>query len=163
MEVLAWVFLIITFAFVAVTLFNIVRYSIEIMCFRRELKNAERVRCLPNAINVEGEVLEIHEKRWSQLDVQYTVRLAYSIGERFFYRDFTFLNKASLRIGAKVTLMCDVGEPENAVVSDGSQASSLHGLISKMIGNIILVIIGMAAAYLNFLLGVGEIVLGMRG
>lgn len=163
MEVLAWVFLIITFAFIAIVLFNIVRYSIEIMYFRRELKNAERVRLLPNALSVEGEVLEIHEKRWSQWDVQYTVKLGYSIGERFFYKDFTFLNKASLRVGAKIKLLCDGAEPENAVVSDGSQASSLNGLISKMIGNIILVIIGMAAAYLNFLLGVGEIVSRMRG
>lgn len=163
MEALAWVFLIITFAFIAIVLFNIVRYSIEITYFRRELKNAERVRRMPNALSVESEVLEIREKRWSQWDVQYTVKLGYSIGERFFYKDFTFLNKQSLRAGAKVALLCDVGDPENAVVSDGSQASSLHGLISKMIGNIILVIIGMAAAYLNFLLGVGEIVSRMRG
>lgn len=157
MEALAWVFFIFTLVVIAVTLFNIVRYSIEIIYFRRELKNAKRVLRLPNALNVEGEVLEIHEKRWSQWDVQYTVKLAYSVGERFFYKDFTFLNKASLRIGLKIKLLCDGGEPENAVVEDGSQASSLNGLISKMIGNIILVIIGMAAAYLNFLLGVGEI------
>ena len=134
-------FLIITFVFVAVTLFNIVRYSIEIMYFRRELKNAERVRRLPNALNVDGEVLEIHEKRWSQWDVQYTVKLAYSVGERFFYKDLTFLNKASIRTGAKVKLLCDGSEPENVVVENGSQVSSLNGLISKMVGNIILVII----------------------
>lgn len=163
MEALAWVFFIFTLVVIAVTLFNIVRYSIEIIYFRRELKNAKRVLRLPNALNVEGEVLEIHEKRWSQWDVQYTVKLAYSVGERFFYKDFTFLNKASLRIGLKIKLLCDGGEPENAVVEDGSQASSLNGLISKMIGNIILVIIGMAAAYLNFLLGVGEIMSKIGG
>lgn len=163
MEVLAWVFLIVTFAFIAVALFNVARYSVEIMRFGRELKDAERVRRSPNALNVEGEVLEIREKRLSQWDVQYTVKLAYSVGERFFYKDLTFLNKASVRVGAKIKLLCDGGEPENAVVLDGSQTSSLHGLISKTIGSIVLVIIGMAAAYLNFLLGVGEIFSKIRG
>ena len=152
-----WVFLIFTFAIVAITLFNVVRYSIEIIYFRHELKNAERVRRSPNALKIDGEVLEIREKRWSQLDVQYTVKLAYNVGERFFYKDLTFLNKASLRQGAKIKLLCDSEDPEIVVVEDGSQANSLHGLISKMIGNIILVIIGMAAAYLNFLLGFAEV------
>lgn len=158
MVVIVWVFLIISIAFAAITLFNVVRYSIEIIYFKRELKIAERVRHLPNALNVEGEVLEIREKRWSQWDVQYFVKIAYSIGERFFYKDFTFLNKASIKTGAKIKLLCDGDAPENVVVADGSQASSLNGLISKMIGNIILVIIGMAAAYLDFLLGFAEVV-----
>ena len=157
MAVFVWVFLIITFAFVAITLFNVVRYSIEILYFRHELKNAERVRRLPNALKIDGEVLEIREKRWSQWDIQYTVKLAYSVGERFFYKDLTFLNRASLRQGAKIKLLCDSEAPENIVVEDGSQANSLRGLVSKMIGNIILVIIGMAAAYLNFLLGIAEV------
>lgn len=156
MVVIVWGFLIITIAFSAFTLFNVVRYSIEIIYFKRELKNAERVRHLPNALNIEGEVLEIREKRWSQWDVQYFVKIAYSVGERFFYKDFTFLNTASIRSGAKIKLLCDGGEPENVVVEDGSQASSLNGLVSKMIGNIVLVIIGMALAYLDFLLGFAE-------
>lgn len=157
LNIIVWTLVIFAFGAGAFVLFNIVRLIAKIMYFKHEIKNADCVRRLPNKIGVEAEVLEIREKRLSRLDVQYTVKLAYSIGERFFYKDFVFLNRASLRAGAKMTLLCDSADPENAVMEDGSETESLRLLIHQIRINIFLIIISSIVCAMSILLDLGEI------
>lgn len=119
---------------------------------KRELKLAERVASLPDALNVEGEVVGIHEEQHTRWDIQYTATIVYSVGQRSFYGDFTFLNRGSLRTGTKIDVLCDRSDPASSASADGSQIKALRKLISLQIRSIVLFPIFVIVCYI-FVLG----------
>lgn len=120
-----------------VTLY-MMKYVPKLARLKRELKIAERVAALPDALNVVGEVVSIHEERYTRWDIQYIATIEYSVGQRSFYGDFTFLNRGSLRTGAKIGVLCDRNNPASSASADGFQIKALRKLVFMQIRAIIL-------------------------
>ena len=118
-----------TLAVAAVVTLYMVKYVPKLTRLKRELKIAERVAALPDALNVEGEVVSIHEEQHTRWDIQYIATIVYSVGQRSFYGDFTFLNRGSLRTGAKIDVLCDRSNPASSAAADGSQIKALRKLV----------------------------------
>lgn len=127
-----------TLAVVAVVTIYLVKHIPKLMRLKRELKAAKRVSALPDALNVEGEVIDIHEEQHTRWDIQYIATVVYSVGQQSFYGDFTFLNRGSLRTGAKIDVLCDRSDPASSAAADGSQLKALRKLVSIQARAIIL-------------------------
>lgn len=130
-----------TLAVIAVVTIYLFHYIPKIAHYRSELKSAERVCSLPDAMNVEGEIVELREEHHTQWDVQYTATIVYYIGQINYYGDFTFLNRGSLRVGTKIGLLCDSNDPASAAAADGSQITALKKIISIRTFGVILMFI----------------------
>lgn len=141
----------VTLAFVAIVTVNMVRDIPKLTRLKRELKAAKRVAALPGALTVEGEVVGIREERYTRWDIQYLATVVYSVGQRSFYGDFTFLNRGSLRTGAKIGVLCDSKDPASAASADGSQIKALQKLVSIQVRAIILMLIFSFGFYMIFL------------
>ena len=130
-----------TLAMTAFVTFYLFHYIPKITHYRNELKNAERVCSLPDALNVEGEVVGLQEEHHTQWDVQYTATIVYNIGQINYYGEFTFLNRGSLRVGTKIGLLCDSCDHTSAAAADGSQITALKKIISIRTFGVILMFI----------------------
>lgn len=130
-----------TLAVAAVVTIYLVKHIPKLTRLKRELKAAKRVSALPDALNVEGEVIDIHEEQHTRWDIQYTATVVYLVGQRSFYGDFSFLNRGSLRTGAKIDVLCDGSDPASSAAADGSQIKALRKLISIQVRAIILILI----------------------
>lgn len=126
-----------TIALVALVTFYLLKYIPKINRYKRELKNAERVAALSDALNVEGEVVSIHEEKQTRWDIQYTATIVYYVGQITYYGEFTFLNCGSLRVGTKIGLLCDSSDYSSAAAANGSQISALKKLISIRLSGMI--------------------------
>lgn len=141
-----------TLAVAAIVTIYMVKYVPKLTRLKRELKIAERVAALPDALNVEGEVVSIHEEQHTRWDIQYIATIVYSVGQLSYYGDFTFLNCGSLRTGAKIDVLCDKSNPASSASADGSQIKALRKLISIQTKSIVLFLIFVVACY-TFMLG----------
>lgn len=140
-----------TLAVAAVVTIYLVKHIPKLTRMKRELKAAKRVSALPDALNVEGEVVSIHEEQFTRWDIQYIATIVYSVGQQSFYGDFTFLNRGSLRTGAKINVLCDGSNPASSAAADGSQIKALRKLVSIQARMIILMPILCFGFYLIFL------------
>lgn len=111
------------------------------------LKEANRLRQSYDVISVEAEITDITTKRWNPMDTQYIVDLTYSVGECTYNKQITLHNKQSLRVGQILILLCDSDDPEKAVLQNGEEEESIKSLTFALIVDIILVILGIIAAY----------------
>lgn len=98
----------------------------------------KRIKNDPDVISVEAEIIEIHEERLGDMDTQYNTKLYYEVGYQKFYKDFILINKQSLRVGQKLTLLCDSSEPEKALIQDYSGTFGEHFGIKSTVFNLII-------------------------
>ncbi len=129
MEWLEWINRLIQiglYIFIARTVFRLIRISLRLTFYKRELKFAERLKGSPNAEIVSAKVIGLYERRLSQWDILYTANVVYKIGEMHYTRNVYILNKGSLRTGAELRLIADKNEPQNAVSEDGSQSDIIR-------------------------------------
>lgn len=104
-------------------------------------KAADELRKKLDVFSVEGEVLNFTSHRVSQLDTFHNVSISYMVDTFTYYKDIVLFNRGSLRVGQKVTLLCDNDNFQNAVVQNGDEEEALKRLVFKLICLIIWLII----------------------
>lgn len=157
MEWLEWINRLIQiglYIFIARTVFRLVRISLRIMFYKRELKFAERLKGSPNAEIVSAKIIGLHEKQLSQWDILYTANVVYKIGEMHYIRNVCVLNKGSLRTGGELRLIADKNEPQNAVSEDGSQADVIRICRRHLISHIFLLACLVIGVYCFYRFGI---------
>lgn len=117
---------IVLYIFIVWTVFRLIRISLRLTSYKRELKYAERLRGSPNAEIVSAKIIGLHEKQLSRWDILYTANVVYKIGEMHYIRNVCILNKGSLRTGANLRLIADKNEPQKAVAEGGSQSDIIR-------------------------------------
>lgn len=127
-----------TIAVIAVVVIYMVKNIPKLLILKRELKTVKRVSALPDALTVEGEIASIHSEQVSHWDIQYTATVVYTVGERSFYNDITFLNRGSLRAGQKLDILCDSDDPVSSAAADGTQITAVRKLISRQVRLLVL-------------------------
>lgn len=140
-----------TIAVIAVVVIYMVKNIPKLLILKRELKTVKRVSALPDALTVEGEIASIHSEQVSHWDIQYTATVVYTVGERSFYNDITFLNRGSLRAGQKLDILCDSDDPASSAAADGTQITALRKLISRQVSLLVLFPILCFGYYMIFL------------
>lgn len=133
-----------------VLLINVSFVLARLIPILRRHREAKRVRGKTGVISVEAEVIGISSERLSELDTQFNVKLRYEVGSAIYYKDIVLLNRHSLRMGQKFTLLCDEDDPENATVQDGSETDSTGNLIFNLCLDIVLLIIDAVTNCLEF-------------
>lgn len=118
----------------------------------RRHREAKRVGRDLSVFSVEAEVVEINSERLNDLDTQFNVKLCYTVGYEKYYKNIVLLNRHSLRMGQKMTLLCSEDDPENATLQDGSETDSTGNLIFNLCLDIVLLIIDTALNCLEFIL-----------
>lgn len=100
-----------------------------------KLQNEKRLRESMgyDAFSVEGEVINFTTTKVGQMDTQYDAQVMYIVGNTRYYKDVVFHNRGSLRVGARVTLLCDNEDPSNAVLQGEEQEETLKGLIFALV------------------------------
>lgn len=130
--------LLIVFIGAAIDLIAVSRRLIPMMKRAREIK---RIKNDPDVISVEAEIIEIHEDRINDMDMQYNVKLYYEVGYQKFYKNFILINKQSLRVGQKLTLLCDSSDPEKAMIQDQNGLSGESFGIKSMVFNLVIAVL----------------------
>lgn len=130
-----------TITLATLVVFYLLKFIPKITRYRRELKSAERVCSLPDAMNVKGEIVEIREEHHTQWDVQYNATVVYYVGQITYYSEYTFLNRGSLRTGEKIDVLYDRNDPASSAAADGSQITALKKIISIRTFGVILMFI----------------------
>ncbi len=130
------ILLFIVFIGAAINLISVLKRLIPMMKRVREIK---RLKNDPDVISVEAEIIEIHEEQIGDMDMQYNVKLHYEVGYQKYYKDFILINKQSLRIGQKLTLLCDSFEPEKALIQNYSETFGEEFGIKSTIFNLVIV------------------------
>lgn len=120
---------------------NIIYDIVKMIPLIKRLREIKRVQNSPYVISVEGEILEISEKRLNRWDTEYDLKVYYEIGYEKFYKNIVLINKQAVRVGQKITLLCDSDEPENAIIQDGYEKGMMKSYIVNLIIAIICVII----------------------
>lgn len=128
--------LLIVFVGAAIDLISVLKRLIPMMKRVREIK---RIKNNPDVISVEAEIIEIHEERISETDMQYNVKLHYEVGYQKYYKNFILINKQSLRVGQILTLLCDSFEPEKALIQNYSETFGEEFGIKSTIFNLVIV------------------------
>ena len=136
------VLLLINVYFVLKKLIPIIRRHREAKCVGRDL----------SVFSVEAEIIEINSEKLNDLDTQFNVKLCYMIGYEKYYKDIVLLNRHSLRMGQKMTLLCNEDDPGNATLQDGLETDSTGNLIFNLCLDIVLLIIDTGLNCLEFIL-----------
>ena len=118
----------------------------------RRHREAKRVGRDLSVFSVEAEIIEINSEKLNDLDTQFNVKLCYMIGYEKYYKDIVLLNRHSLRIGQKMTLLCNEDDPGNATLQDGLETDSTGNLIFNLCLDIVLLIIDTGLNCLEFIL-----------
>lgn len=126
-------------------LINLISAIIKIIPMSKRLKEIKRAKNSFNSISVEAEIIEIHTKPLDDLDTEYDVKLYYEVGYQKFYKNFILVNKQALRVGQKLTLLCDGDNPEQALIQDFESKLGESFQMKSVIVNIIVDILIMAA------------------
>ncbi len=126
---------------VALAVINIIYDIIRMIPLIKRLREIKRVQSSAYVISVEGEILELSDERLNHWDTKYKLKVYYEVGYEKFYKDIVFINKQAVRVGQKITLLCDSDEPENAIVQAGYEKDMLKSYIVNLIIAIICVII----------------------
>lgn len=140
-----------TIAVIAVVVIYMVKNIPKLLILKRELKTVKRVSTLPDVLMVEGEIASIRSEQVSHWDIQYTATVVYTVGERSFYNDITFLNRGSLRAGQKLDILCDSDDPASSAAADGTQITAVRNLISRQVRLLVLFSILCFGYYMIFL------------
>ncbi len=111
----------------------------------KRINEIKRARNSYNAISVEAEIIAIQTKPLDKLDTEYDVKLYYEVGYQKFYKDFILVNKQALRIGQKLTLLCDGDDPEQAYIEEFNDKFGENYQMKNVIVNIVISILIMLA------------------
>lgn len=139
-----FIVIIVKIALVAVGLFLAYRiYFIvkKLAALTKRKKTADELRQKLDVFSVEGEVMNFSSNRVSRLDTFYFVSVSYMVDSITYYKDIVLFNRGSLRVGQKVTLLCDNDNVENVVVQNGDKEEALKRLVLRAIWLIIWLII----------------------
>lgn len=135
------------FLLIAIGILLLINFCINFLklipVFRRN-REARRVRNDSNVLSIEAEVVEINTEKLNDLDTQFNVKLRYIVGSKTFYKDIVLLNRHSLRVGRKLTVLCDYDNPYIATLQDGSEKESTGNLIVNLFLDTVLLIIDVA-------------------
>lgn len=149
-------FLLIVFIVAVIDLVPVIKRLIPLAKRVREIKRLKRSY---DVISVEAEIIEIHTEKLGEMDTQYNIKLYYEVGWNKYYKDFILINKQSVRVGDKVTLLCDCDDPEKALLQNcRGLTGEEYGLRSTVINLIVVSIIIIADAAINiyeYVTGVG--------
>lgn len=128
-------------------LFDLIRAIKKIRPMSKRLKEIKRAKNSFNPISVEAEIVEIHTNPIGEsgMDTEYDVKLHYEVGYQKFYKNFILVNKQALRVGQKLTLLCDGDNPEQALIQDFESKLGESFQMKSVIVNIIVDILIMAA------------------
>lgn len=128
-------------------LINLITAIIKIVPMSKRLKEIKRAKNSFNPISVEAEIVEIHTNPIGEsgMDTEYDVKLHYEVGYQKFYKSFILVNKQALRVGQKLTLLCDGDNPEQALIQDFESELGESFQMKSTIVNIIVDIVIMAA------------------
>lgn len=126
-------------------LINLISAIIKIIPMSKRLKEIKRAKNSFNSISVEAEIIEIHTKPMDDLDTEYDVKLYYEVGYQKFYKNFILVNKQALRVGQKLTLLCDSDNPEQALIEEYTDTFGESFQMKSTIVNIIVDIVIIAA------------------
>lgn len=118
----------------------------------RRHREAKRIEHDLSVFSVEAEVVEINSERLNDLDTQFNVKLCYMVGYEKYYKDIVLLNRHSLRMGQKITLLCNEDDPGNATLQNGLETDSTGNLIFNLCLDIVLLIIDTGLNCLEFIL-----------
>ena len=112
----------------------IAKFVFDIVKLIKQYNNIKRLRdsMSYDVFSVEGEIISYTEKKIGRMDTKYYVNIMYMVGTMRFYKEVVLHNRGSIRVGQKITLLCDDNDPSNAIVQDGSEEDSLKGLIFAM-------------------------------
>lgn len=130
--------LFIVFIGAVVDLIAVLKRLVPMMKRTREIKS---IKNDPNVISAEAEIIEIHEERINDMDMQYNVKLYYEVGYQKYYKDVILINKQSVRVGQKLTILCDSSEPEKAMIQNYSGLSGEEFGIKSTVFNLVIVIL----------------------
>lgn len=122
-------------------LINLICAIIKIVPMSKRLKEIKRAKDGFNSISVEAEIVEIHTKPLDELNTEYDVKLHYEVGYRKFYKNFILVNKQALRVGQKLTLLCDDDDPKQALIQEYEGTFGESFQIKSTIINIIVDIV----------------------
>lgn len=111
----------------------------------KRINEIKRARNSYNAISVEAEIIAIQTKPLDKLDTEYDVKLYYEVGYQKFYKDFILVNKQALRVGQKLTLLCDGDDPEQAYIEEFNDKFGENYQMKNVIVNIVISILIMLA------------------
>ncbi len=123
---------------------------VKIVKLSKKLKNSNDVEHNFDVFSVEAEVLSFTEERVGQFDTSYDVDILYYVGNLPYYNKVTLLNRGSLRVGQKITLLCDNDDPEKITVSGGDESYALSKLIKGVIFKIIAVIVDFVIQFYGY-------------
>lgn len=139
-------------------LFDLIRAIKRIISMSKRLKEIKRAKDGFNSISVEAEIVEIHTKPLDELDTEYDVKLHYEVGYRKFYKNFILVNKQALRVGQKLTLLCDGDDPEQALIqeyeSTFGESFQMKSTIFNIIIDIVIMVIDAAINIYSYTYGV---------
>lgn len=139
-------------AFGILLLINVYFVLKRLIPIMRRHREAKRIRRDMSVFSVEAEVVEINSKRLNDLDTQFNVKLCYTVGYEKYFKDIVLLNRHSLRMGQKMTLLCSEDDPGNATLQDGSETDSTGNLTVNFFLDIVLLIIDTALNCLEFII-----------
>lgn len=111
--------------------YRVILMVIDIIRLVKRKKVVDELRRKFDVFSVEGEVLSFTSKRLSDLDTQYDISVSYTIDSFTYYKDVIIFNRGSLRVGQKITLLCDNDDYENVIVQDGEEEDALRRLIVR--------------------------------
>lgn len=113
---------------IAIFLTKTIRNLTEILGNLKKTKRLrESVSC--DVFHVEGEITSFTQKRLGPMDTQYNVQIVYVVGTIRYYKDVVLHNRGSIRVGQRVTLLCDSDDPTNAVLQGGEEEDTLKGIV----------------------------------
>lgn len=117
----------------------------------------KRIKNDPDVISAEAEIIEIKTEKLSDMDTQYNVKIHYEVGYQKYYKDVILINKQSLRVGQKLTVLCDSFEPEKSLIQDYSgqfgESFSLKSTVFNLVIVVLIIIIDAAVNTLGYIMG----------
>lgn len=132
-----------------IAVIDIIYHIICMIPLIKRLREIKRVQNSPYVISVEGEILEISEKRLNRLDTEYKLKVRYEVGYEKYCKDIVLINKQAVRVGQKITLLCDSDEPQNAIIQAGFEKDMMKSHIVNLIIAMIFIIIYFGANMLD--------------
>lgn len=90
-------------------------------------------------LTVEAEITRIIPRNLIGKSTLYFVTFGYSIGMELFEKEMVFAKETSFFVGQKVTLLCDVKDPEKAMIKSSGESSGIMLLFLKLTGAVALI------------------------
>lgn len=119
--------------FVLVTsLIDIIAVLKRLIPLVKRANEIKRIKNDPDVISVEAEIIEISTERLNDLDTQYNLKIYYEVGWHKFYKNVVLINKQAVRVGQKVTMLCDGSDPEKSMIQDDSEAFGIKNYIINL-------------------------------